>query len=108
MEGSRPRIDLIDCPKGIKVRFKIRVQPICSVTGYIDECEAIIEYLSDGRCLEIYSLLQYVLSYNRVTLTNEELADKIYRDLMEELNNQTLQVKVRCMYQNAVLEIEIP
>jgi len=97
-------IKLIECPR-LWIRIRVRVQPICKVTGYVDECEVVIEYLSDGRCIEMDSLLSYIARYNHEKLTNEELTERIYRDLLEATNNATLRVKTICRYPNATIEI---
>ena len=95
---------VIDCPTGINESIRIRVQPRCGLTGMFDDCTVEISYRSNGKCLEVYSVVSEVMEIARSLDLNESIAKRIAEIVRKVIDSA--RIRMVCRYINAELVIE--
>ena len=86
---------------------------LCPKTGQPDFAELHLEYIADGRCVELKSLKQYIWSYREVGAFHEAVSNQILDDLVDLLQPRfarlTADFNVRGgIYTKVVLEFRAP
>lgn len=56
---------------------------ICPKTGLPDFATLTVAYVPDGRCVELKSLKEYLLGYRNVGIFNENVVNRVLRDLVD-------------------------
>ena len=70
---------------------------VCPFSGLPDIAKVIIEYYpTSGKCVELRSLKQYMISFRMVGIFQENATKRIYADLKKSL--QTKRLKVTTIY----------
>ncbi|MGA9406809.1 MAG: preQ(1) synthase [Bacteroidota bacterium] len=70
---------------------------VCPFSGLPDIAKVIIEYYpTGGKCVELRSLKQYMISFRMVGIFQENATKRIYADLKKSL--QTKRLKVTTIY----------
>jgi 7-cyano-7-deazaguanine reductase len=65
---------------------------LCPITGQPDFATITIEYIPGDRCIESKSLKLYLFSYRQIGTFYEEIVNRIYTDLLAELEPRRLVV----------------
>lgn len=65
---------------------------VCPFSGLPDIARVTVEYIPDGKCVELKSLKLYFVSYRAVGIYQEEATNRIYRDLLKLLQPAWLRV----------------
>ncbi len=95
---------VIDCPTGISETIRVRIQPRCGLTGMFDDCTVEISYRSEGKCLEMYSVIEEVMSIARQLDLNEEIAKRIAEVVRVVIDGA--RIRMVCRYINAELVVD--
>lgn len=66
---------------------------LCPITGQPDFATITIEYIPDALCVESKSLKLYLFSFRQTGTFYEEIVNRIYSDLSEQLKPKRLIVK---------------
>ena len=66
---------------------------LCPITGQPDFATITIEYIPDRLCVESKSLKLYLFSFRQTGTFYEEIVNRIYTDLFEQLQPRQLVVK---------------
>jgi len=91
--------------RGVRVRLTSEFSAICPLSKTIDKYVVEIEYVGDGRFIELGSLRQYLDSFRKQEWYHEELCEKILFDLKEVLNTR-VRVKLTSCYCGIKVEVE--
>jgi 7-cyano-7-deazaguanine reductase len=65
---------------------------LCPITGQPDFATITIEYIPEKRCVESKSLKLYLFSFRQTGTFYEEIVNRIYTDLLEQLKPRRLVV----------------
>jgi 7-cyano-7-deazaguanine reductase len=65
---------------------------LCPITGQPDFATITIEYIPEKRCVESKSLKLYLFSFRQTGTFYEEIVNRIYTDLFEQLSPRRLVV----------------
>ena len=66
---------------------------VCPFSGLPDIARVIIQYVPEGRCIELKSLKYYFVSFRNAGIYQEAVTSRIYRDLKDVLKTEKLSVK---------------
>ncbi len=66
---------------------------ICPKTGLPDFAVLTITYVPDGRCVELKSLKEYLLGYRNLGIFNENVVNRVLRDLVAAAAPRSMTVK---------------
>ncbi len=66
---------------------------VCPFSGLPDLALVEIEYVPDGKIIELKSLKYYFISFRNVGIYQEAATDKIYNDIYKVLNPKYLKIK---------------
>jgi len=65
---------------------------VCPYSGLPDIAHITIEYIPNKKIIELKSLKYYFVSYRNVGIYQEDMTDRVYKDLKKVLNPQKLRV----------------
>jgi 7-cyano-7-deazaguanine reductase len=68
---------------------------LCPFSGLPDIAEIDIVYVPSDRIIELKSLKYYFVSFRNVGIYQEDMTDRIYKDLKKTLKPRTLYIKTR-------------
>ena len=66
---------------------------VCPFSGLPDLADVLVRYIPDQKIVELKSLKYYFVSFRNVGMYQEEITDRIYRDLEALLTPSFLEVK---------------
>lgn len=66
---------------------------ICPKTGLPDFATLTVTYVPEGRCVELKSLKEYLLAYRNLGIFNENVVNRVLRDLVAALEPRRMMVR---------------
>jgi 7-cyano-7-deazaguanine reductase len=66
---------------------------VCPFSGLPDIARVVINYIPNGKCVELKSLKYYFISFRNVGIYQEAVTDRIYKDLKKVLEPKKLMVR---------------
>ncbi|MEE8435153.1 MAG: preQ(1) synthase [bacterium] len=74
-----------------KIRYATReFSAVCPYSGLPDYARLVVEYIPDGKILELKSLKYYIVSFRNVGIFQEPATARLYQDIWELLKPQWL------------------
>jgi len=87
------KVFLFDSPEQLIITKTKEFQAVCPFSGLPDVAKVVIEYKpKGGKCLELKALKYYLMSFKNVGIYQEGVTAKIYRDLKEVLDTDSLKI----------------
>ena len=66
---------------------------ICPKTGLPDFATLLVTYVPDERCVELKSLKEYLLAYRNLGIFNENVVNRVLKDLVRALHPRRITVR---------------
>ncbi len=86
----------LDAPEQYIKTETLEFVAVCPFSGLPDIAHLVIEYHPrGGKCIELKSLKYYITSFKDVGIFQEEATKRIYQDLQQVLNTDSLRVSTK-------------
>jgi len=91
--------------KGVRVRLTSEFSAICPLSKTVDKYVLEVEYVGNGRFVELGSLRRYLDSFKDQEWYHEDLCERILFDFKKVLNTK-VKVKLTSYYCGIKVEVE--